>query len=184
MDWQTAANIASSLAVLVAVLAFMWEVHLSRKERAFSVFLKLVDFYGVVQAQRRNQWKLIKDNVRGNPKTAHEVGDTTISFDYLLTRVKQTEPLYAIEHGLLEDEIRSLNLLDELCRYALKDLQMAIILKTVYASEISFYQNRLKDLLFLRDSQRRVRLFSVLRCNNLQGLQVSDYFEGVSRDDA
>ena len=181
-DWQTIANIATSIALIVAISVFIWEVKSSRRERAFSIFLRLLDCYREILNERRHKWKLIKEKVRAKPKISEEIGDKTSSLDYLLTRARQEEPLYAIEHGLLEDEIRSLNLLNELCKYALKDEQMALVLKVLCSSEISYYQNRYKELLSIRDTEKQLRLFSVPRYSHLQKFRVGDYFEDISQN--
>lgn len=183
IDWQIISNIASSLAFILAIGLFIWEVRSNRKERAFSIFVRLVDYYSKVVTERKHKWKLIKEKVRLNPKTRKEVGDKTSTLDYLLTRTKQKEPLYAIEHGLLEDEIRSLSLLNELCRYALRDKQMALILKISYSSEISYYQNRLEDLLLIRKREKQLRLFSVPHYSHLLKFTISDYFEDLHHND-
>jgi len=182
IDLQMLANVATSVAVIIALCVFLWQVSTDRKERAFSTFLKLLDYYGGLRNDRRTKWNLLKERVRSDPKISHEIGDKTSSLDYLLLRVKQEEPLYALEHGVLEDEIRSLNLLNQLCRYALKDEQMSLVLKVLYSSEISYYQNRLDDLLLIRDTEKRFRLFSTPRFGYLQKLQVADYFGLLSQD--
>ena len=181
VDWQAIASTATTLALIVAIGMFILEIRSNRKERAFGTFLRLFDFYGNLMAERRRRWGIIKEKVRANPKISKEVGDKTSSLDYLQTRVQQAEPFYAIEHGLLEDEISSLNLLDALCKYALKDEQMALILKVCYSSEISFYQNRLKDILSIRDKEGQFRLFTMPRYSHLPKLRVGgDYFEDLS----
>lgn len=184
IDWQTVAYIATSLAFIITVLVFIWEVKSSRREREFAIFLRLIDSYREIMADRRNRWKVIKERVRANARTSEEIGDRTSSLDYLLTRMQQDEPLCAIEHAVVEDEIRSLNLLNELCKYALKDEQMALILKISYSSEISYYQNRIGDLLFIRNREKQVRLFSMPRYGHLQKVQVGDYFEDIRQNDA
>jgi len=182
--WQIIAHIATSLALIVAIGVLIWEVKSSQRERAFSIFLRLLDCYHEVMTERKSKWVLIKEKIRVNPKISEEISDKTSSLDYLLIRVRQKEPLYAIEHGLLEHEIKSLNLLNELCKYALKDEQMALVLKVLYSSEISYYQNRHEDLLLIRDSEKQLRLFSVPRYNHLQKFQVGDYFEDISQNNA
>jgi len=183
IDWQTVANIATSLALVLAIGLFIWEVRSNRKERAFSVFLRLVDYYSKLMAERKHKWILIKERVTSNPKTSKEIGDKTSTLDYLLIRLQQKEPLYAIEHGLVEDEIKSLNLLNELCKYALKDRQMALILKVSFSNDISFYQNRLEDLLLIRNKEKQLRLFSVPHYSHLKRFHVSDYFEHIQHRD-
>ncbi len=179
VDWQIIGNIIMALAVIVAIGTFIWEVKSSRKERAFSIFLRLLDFYSENMTERRKKWKIIKERVGANPKISEEIGDKTSSLDYLLRRTQQVESLYAMEHGLLEDEIRSLNLLDELCKYALKEEQMALILKISNSSEVSFYQNRLKDIISIRDNEKQFRLFSIPHYRHLQKFRVEDYFEAL-----
>jgi len=169
-------NSISLLALIVAFVALIWQVLLSRKERAFSVFLRLLDFYGNIMTERREKWKTIKKVVKANPKISEEVGDKTSTLDYLMKRIEQKEPLYPIEHGLLEDEIRSLNLLNELCKYAFKDEEKALILRVSYSSEISYYQNRLKDILLVRDKEKRFVLLSIPRYSHLEKFPVGDYF--------
>lgn len=182
VDWQTIAHVATSLTLVVAIGVFIWEVRSSRKERAFSVFLRLLDFYNNIMTERRQKWKTIKEVAKANPKISEEIGDKTSSLDYLLRRVQQKDALYAVEHGLLEDETKSLNLLNELCRYALEDKQKALILKVSYSSEISYYQNRLKDILLIWDREKQFRLFSIPRYSQLQKFQVGDYFENLSEN--
>ena len=176
VDWQTIANIATSLAVVVAIGVFIWETRSSRRERTFSIFFRMLDYYSKIMTERRRKWKVIEEKVKANPKISREIGDKTNTLDYLLTRIQQKEPLYAIEHGLLESEIRSLNLLNEMCRYALKDEQMALILRVTYSSEISFYQNRHEDILLIRDREKRLRIFSIPRYDHVLKFQVDDYF--------
>ena len=180
VDWQTIAYIVTPLALIATIVIFIVELERNRKERAFGTFLRLLDYYGNLLAERRRNWGIIKEKVRTNPKISQEIGDKTSSLDYLLTRVQQAEPFYAIEHGLLEDEIRSLNILNELCKIALKHEQMSLILKVCYSSDISFYQNRLKDILSILDKERQLRLFSIPRYSYLQKLQIVDYFQDLN----
>lgn len=182
IDWRTIVNIAPFVTTFIAICVFIWEVKSSRRERTFSIFLRLLVCYREVMTERKNKWILIKQKVRANPKTLEEISNKTSSLHYLSKRVRQKEPLYAVEHGLLEQEIRSLNLLNVLCKYALKDEQMALVLKVLYSSEISYYRNRYKDLLLIRDSQKQLRLFSVPRYSHLQKFQVGDYFENISKN--
>jgi hypothetical protein len=179
IDWQIVANIATSLAFLFAIWLFIWEIRSNRKDRAFSVFLRMVDYYGELVTKRKHRWKLIKEKVESYPKTSKEISDKTSTLDYLLERIQQKEPLYSVEHGLLEDEIKSLNLLDGLCKYASNDKQMALILKVSCSSDISYYQNRLDDLLLIRNKEKQARLFSVPHYSHLTKFHVSDYFEDM-----
>jgi hypothetical protein len=177
IDWQTVSNIASSLAVLLAVIVFICEIRANRRERDYAVFLRFVDAYEDTVEKRKAQWKKLQEAVQSDPKIQHEIDDRTSSLDYLRLRVEQAEPLYAIEHGQIEYEIRSLNLLNEICRYAARDSQKKALTNALFASEISYYQNRLNDLLFLRQQERGERLFSIPRYAALVKHSVKDAFQ-------
>ena len=43
IDWQTVANIATSIAVILALAVFVWEMRNSRREREYQVFFRYVD---------------------------------------------------------------------------------------------------------------------------------------------
>ena len=178
--WQTIVYIVTTLAFIFSIGKFIQELKHSREERALGTFLRLLDFYGNIMAERRRVWGIIKEKVRADPKISAEIKDRTGSVDYLLTRVKQAEHFFSIEHQLLENEIRALNILNELCKIALEQEQMALILKVCYSNEISFYQNRLKDILSILDKERQVRLFSIPRYSYLQKLQTADYFQDLN----
>ena len=175
VDSQILSNIATIIVAILAVIGLIWEIKSSRKERNFSIFLRLIDYYNEIMTERRKKWKLIKNT----NKELGEIGDKTNSLDYLLLRIQQKEPLYAIEHNLIEDEIRSLNLLNELCNYALKDEQKELILKISFSSEVSFYQNRLKDLLLILEKEKLLRPFSIPHYTYLQKFRVGDYFQDL-----
>lgn len=175
VDWQTFSYIASCIALIVTIIIFISEVNKNRKERSFSIFLKLIDFFKEIQTERREKWKRIKEAV-----PSEEIGDKTIPLDYIVMRIKQPEPLYAIELGWIEDEIRSLNLLNELCNYALNDKQIAKIIKISLSQEISYFQNRLKMILAIRESQNHLMLFSKPHFDHLQKIQVSEYVQDIN----
>ena len=177
IDWQTLADIGSSFALLLAILVFAWEIRANRREREFAIFLRFVDAYEQVSQKRRTQWSKVKDVLQSNPALKHEIGDRTSSLDYLRTRAEQAEPMYAIEHGILEYEIRSLNILNELCRYAEKDPRKIALVNALFASEISYYRNKLDDLLTLREHESEQRLFSIPRCDALVRFSVGGFFD-------
>lgn len=182
-DWQLVSSMAASFAVVIAICALIHEVRSSRKERLFSTFIKLVDYYSGLIIERRKKWMIIKERVKTNSRIEREIGDKTSTIEYLLIRSKQEEPMYAIEHSLLEDDIRSLNLLNELCKLALKDELKALLLKVLFSGEICYYQNRLRDLLAIHEREKEFRLFSKPKYIHLQKLRVDDYFgTSVSSD--
>jgi len=182
VDWQTTANVATAIAVVVGLATLVWEVRQTRRAQKFTVFLRFVDAYESLQEQRQANWRRLKDAVRASPTITAEIGDKTSSLDYLTHRVTQAEPLFAIEHGVLEYEIRSLNLLNELCRYAADDPHKMLLMKTLLASELSYYQNRLPDLLYIRTHEAGVRLLSVPRADALQKFSIGDFFQEPLRD--
>ncbi len=171
------ANLVPALAFILALIAFVWEIRQNRRERSFAIFLRLLDFYGNIQDRRRQQWRTLKDVIRSNPKLRHEIGDKTSSLDYLLIRSKQPEAMYAIEHEILEREIQSLNALNELCQMAGNDEPRITMLALLHGSEISYYQNRLQDLLLLKQKESVGRLFSVPRHEALSAFTIHEYFD-------
>ena len=175
IDWQTVTYVGSSVAVLLAVVVFIWEVRANRQEREFTIFFRFIDTYSRLMDERKAHWKKIKETIQNNPNTKQEIGDRTNSLDYLLLRAKQSEPFYAIEHSIIEYEIRSLSLLNEICYFATKDHKKRILVNIQFAHEISFYQNRLDDLLFLVNRERGERLFSVPRYSALKKYTVKNF---------
>ena len=173
---QIIANIATTLGLIIAVVVFIIEIKSSVRERKYQSFLTLLDKYQEIVSERKNNWKTIKEEIRKNPKIADEIHDKQNSLSYLLVRLGQTEPMYAIEHGLLDREIRSLNFLNELCSIALEDKRATQILLLTDSHEISYYQNRLEDLIKLYKSQRTVRLFPKPRYDWLSKFNMKDYF--------
>jgi hypothetical protein len=88
-----------------------------------------------------------------------------------------SDPLRAIEHSLIENEIRSVNLLNEICRLSAKDESRKNLVRILLSGEIAFYQRRLEDLRQLRESESKERRFSVMRADMLANYPVGDYFE-------
>jgi len=170
------ANISTTLALVVALLVFIAEVRSSRKAREYESFLTLLQNYQRIVEERKRKWIKIKDALKGNPKVSQEIHDKQNSLSYLLIRLGQSEPMFAIEHGLLDKELRSLNFLDKLCELALKNDRALEILLLTDAQEVSYYQNRLKDLLNLYESQRNIRLFPKPHYNSLNKTDISDFF--------
>jgi len=173
---QIFASIATTLGLIVAIVVFIVEIKSSVKERKYQSFLTMLDKYQEIISERKNMWKIIKEEIRKNHKTAHEIHDKQNSISYLLIRMDQKEPMYAIEHGLLDREIRSLNFLNELCRLSLKDERATQILLLTDSHEISYYQNRLQDLIKVYESQRTIRLFPKPRYDWPNQLDTKDYF--------
>jgi hypothetical protein len=45
MNWQIIANISTSFALIIALVVFIWEIHATRKEKVFNIFIKFMDTY-------------------------------------------------------------------------------------------------------------------------------------------
>jgi len=174
---QDIANISTSVALIIAIVALIVEIRSGRKARAYESFLALLENYQQIVEERKEKWRKIRDALKDNLKHSHEVHDKQNSLDYLLIRQQQSEPMYAIEHGLLDNELRSLNFLDKLCELALSNSRAFEILLLTDSHEISYYQNRLKDLLKLYESQRNARLFPKPRHSSLVKIDLKDHFE-------
>jgi len=56
---------------------------------------------------------------------------------------------------MLEREIKLLNVVNELCRYALEDSQVASILRARYLDKISCYQKYLRFVLRVVEKEKR-----------------------------
>jgi len=173
---QNIANIATTLGLIVTLIVFIVEFRNNRKEREYQSFLTLLGNYQRTVDARKDQWKKVKKSVRDNPKIAHEIDDKQNSISYLILRMEQTEPMYAIEHNILDREIRSLNFLDKLCEIALENDRALQVLLLTDAHEISYYQNRLEDILRLYESQNKLRLFPKPSHNSLKKCDVSKVF--------
>jgi len=173
---QIIANISTTLGLVVALVVFIAEVRSSRKAREYESFLTLLQNYQQIVAERKNQWRKIKEALKDNPKVSKEIHDKQNSLSYLLIRLGQSEPMYAIEHGLLDRELRALNFLDKLCELALKNDRAFGILLLTDAHEVSYYQNRVKDLLEIYESQRSIRLFPKPHYNSLNKVDISGFF--------
>ena len=145
-----------------------------KKEINYSNFVTTLKYYDTLTEKRHETWSLITKTVRDNPKIASEIHDKQNSLSYLLLRSEQSEPLYAIETELLEYEIKSVNLLNELCKNAKKEKKT--LLKLTYASDISYYKNKKDDLIKLYEQENVNRKYSKPIFDNLEHFDVGDYF--------
>lgn len=170
--FQTFANILTSIGVILAIIVFFMEVKRNRKERSLSIFLKLLDIFKEILTEKSQIWDKIKSS-----STMGVINDKTIPLDYILTRIKQPQPLQANELGWIELEIRSLNLMNVLCKYAIEDEQITEILKNYHSYTISYYQHKLCIILEIRESQKHLLLFSIPRYEYLKKIKVSEYVQ-------
>jgi len=176
IDWHTTANIATTIALLVTIIALISNLRENRKTNEFVIFSKYQEAYTKVSENISNTWSMIKKEVRSNPKTKNEIPDISNSFDYIKLRIKQPENLYGIELHLIENEIQSLNILNQICQYALKDERKLNLVKIMYSKDISFYQDHIEDLLNFRKYCSRGMLLPIPRYNAIKQIKVDEHF--------
>lgn len=173
---QFLANVSVTIALIVTFIGLCIEIRKGRKAREYESFLVLLQNYKQIVAERQKHWKKIKQTLKNNPKVSREIHDKQDSLSYLLIRQSQIEPMYPIEHELLDKELRSLNFLNKLCELASKNNRVLDTLLLTDAHEISYYHNKLKDLLKLYEGQKNIRLFPKPRYNWLSKTNITDYF--------
>ncbi|HHT9137597.1 MAG TPA: hypothetical protein ACFYEK_10190 [Candidatus Wunengus sp. YC60] len=83
IDWQSVSHIATSVAVVLALAVFVWQVKVNREERKFSLLLKYMDMYEKLTDKTESDWDKIKVAIRNNPVTKYEIPDRCSSLDYL-----------------------------------------------------------------------------------------------------
>ncbi len=178
------ANVATAGATLLALAALILELRRARQERELTIFFRYLDHYSELLDRRRTRWREIREVLSKNEKTKDEITGRTSSLDYLVLRAGQTEPFYPAEHEVLDGEIRSLNVLNELCVLVRGDGHREALLGSFFASDISYYQNRLDDLLKIRERESRQRLFPIPRFDAVKAFPVTKFFPappGASR---
>jgi hypothetical protein len=79
---------------------------------------------------------------------------------------------------LIECELQSIIVLNEICKFSLKDKQKMILTKALFSSKILFYQKRINDILVLGERSIKERTLSKLRYDSLLKVNVIDYFGG------
>lgn len=168
--------ILSGLALLVSLAVLIREVRNTREAREFESFLVSLRHYQQLVLDRKKKWATIRNTLKDNPKASREIHDRQDSLSYLLIRLTQSEPMYAIEHGLLDNELKSLNFLDKLCEVASRNARALSLLLLTDANEISYYQNRLADLLKLHESQQSTRQFPIPHFDSLKSCDISGFF--------
>lgn len=168
------------VSLLISIGVLISQVNQNKEQIEYANFIDTLKYYDLLKQDRINNWVKIKGVVTSNPKTSWEIGDKQDSISYLMLRVNQNEPLYAIEHGHLEMEIKSLNLLNELSKMAYDNNRLSILLKLTHSSEIFYYQNRLDDLLYLYENEKVYRPFSKPRYDTLKDFIVNDFFEDIN----
>lgn len=151
---QLVANIFTSIGVIIALIVLLIEIKDANEANQFDTFVKLLDQYDNLVSARKDRFHKIAEVVRANPNLKHEMPDHQNSLSYLLLRLNQKEQFYAVEHELLDLEIKCMSFLNELSGIALENSRAKQILLLKEANEISYYQSKLQDLLTLYHSQK------------------------------
>lgn len=175
-------DLSQIILVLAALGTLIWEVHSSRADRKWDQFLQLVTYYEDVASNSKEKWKKIKKVIQDNPETKHEITNRTSGIEYLSKRANQHEQLYAIEHDYIEKEIQSLNLLNFLCKHALKDEDKEVLLKSKFSKEIAYFQYAAERLTRIRNQEVSNRSFTVPKYKYLQKINVKDWHSNKIKD--
>ena len=171
------AQIATAVGVIVAILVFALEVKQSREAREYDSFTTMLNTYNNLVEQRQAKWQKIKEALLKNEETAKEVHDKQNTINYLILRIQQSEPLYAIEYELVANEIQTLNFLNELSRIAQHNERAKSMLYLSVSDEITFYQKNLDKLMQVYETVKKTgRLFKP-KAEYLLKMDASDWFD-------
>lgn len=174
---QLITNIFTSFGIVVALIVLILEIRKNTESKQFDSFVKLLEQYENLVSKRKDRFHKIAEKVRENPKTKDEMHDKQNSLSYLLIRLGQQEPFFAIEHEILDLEIKCLSYLNELCGMSLSNDRAKQILLLKEPNEITYYKTRLDDLMRLYESEKKIRRFHVPKFDNLQKISVEEYFD-------
>jgi hypothetical protein len=161
---------ASSIAAIIALIALCHEIRNNNKERRLSIFLQLRAFYVRIGEEQMQKWDYLKKN-----STFMEINDKSTLFNYLLTRQDQSVPLTPFELSCAVDYIRSMNFLNELCKYAIKDKEIESILKESLSFDLFFFQKNLDSILIFRNKLTTTVFFPIPHYEYLKKIDLSGY---------
>ena len=116
--------------LLASIIVLGYQVYQDKEQSEYTNFIDTLKYYDSLKEERIENWVKVKEVVSPNQKISWEIPDKQDSLTYLKTRVNQDEPLYAIEWAILEKEIKSLNLLNELCRMAIDNEKINVLLNS------------------------------------------------------
>jgi hypothetical protein len=170
-------QVATSVGVLIALIIFAYDARKDRKSREYESFLTLLARYDKLVEERKEKWQKIKKALLENEKTKHEVHDKQNTIGYLMIRIKQVEPLFAVEYELVGNEIQSLNFLNELCHLAAQNEQAKTILILTNSDEITFYQKNIKQLVEIYETAKMTARLFKPKAHFIIKTDVSDWFE-------
>ncbi len=174
---QFITNILASFGVVIALVVLIIGIIKNTESKRFESFITLLEQYDKLVNSRKEKFLKIKEVVRKSDKTKKEIHDKQNSLSYLLLRLDQSEPLFAIEHGLLDLEIRCLCYLNELCKMTESNQRAKRIILLKESNELTYYKTRLNDLLKLYQSEKKIRHFFVPKYNYLVKIDVEKYFD-------
>ena len=161
---------ASSIAAIIALIALCHEIRNNTKERSLSIFLQLRTFYVKIGEEQMQKWDYIRKN-----SNLVEIHDKSTLFNYLLSRKDQSVPLTPFELSCAVDYIRSMNFLNELCKYAIKDNEIESILKESLSFDLFFFQKNLDLILILRNNLMMTVFLPIPHYEYLKKIDLSGY---------
>jgi len=165
-------SLVQAFATVFLVFVTSWYVYLlyngerrRGEEHTFNTFLGLLKHYDSIIHKRQDLWSQVENMSR---KSGSFPGEDASVIDYFYGRFEEIKPdrtIYGIESELLEYEIKSLNVLNELCRYAISNPQIAELLKAKYSNMISYYLESSGRLLSIVENTKAKagprRIFSI-----------------------
>jgi len=158
INWQTVTYLAVLSSAIAAIIALIWKIKSDRRQLRFTIFVKLLDFSDKLDNELTSEWLNMKRSKLRDPETLPEVSlrvrDRDNFLDYLCREVSSRGHLVLEDWIMLEREIKLLNVLNELCRYALGDSQVASILRARFLDKISCYRKYLEFVLQVVEKEK------------------------------
>lgn len=153
-------NIATLIAVLIALVSFIWETRIYQKDLNYTVLFRYDDVYQDLDQNRLNVWNEIKNLIIEKSNYSLKAIDKIGGIQYLKIRSDKKEPLQIIEFYYLELNIQCLNLLNQICKFSLEDTRKSIYVNSRYCRDIAYYRNELDNLLQIRKRFSKKYLFT------------------------
>ena len=167
----------SLISLFISFLVFDYQKIQDKKEMHYSTFIKTLEYEDSIREKGKEKWLEKKDELLRNPENRIEDINEVDALGYLLLKLEKDESMDITDFRLFEIEIRSLNLLNELCRIAKEDKRMEKLLKLTYSSNIAYCQQEIDNLLKIYESVRKIAIFSKPQYEHLQEFEVVDFVD-------
>jgi len=169
-NWQAITYFALICSAFAAIATLIWKIKSDRKQLRFTVFIRFLNYANKVNNEQEKEWINMKRAKLTLQEVAKRIRDRDRFLDYLKRELEKKEPFVLQDYIMLEREIRLLNLLNEMCKFALEDSQIESILKSLYSNKISYYLRYLEFLLHVTEKEKNNYQFPVLEYLCLQKL--------------